>query len=376
MMRVAYVCADPGIPVLGDKGASIHVRQIARAFARRGDLVTIYASRRGDGPAVPGIDVVEVPVPRLPVAEREQAIASTAAAIAERVRADGCDLVYERYALFSDASARLDVPAVVEVNAPLIEEQRTYRSLVDERSAATLTRRVLSSAAVVAAVSPPVAAWAARHGAAQPVVAPNGVDTSAFTSGALAAGASGPPAAAGPLRVCFVGSLKPWHGVDIAIDAVAPLKGVELVVIGDGPEREALQARARRSGAPVVFTGAVPSARVARLLSDMHVGLAPYPADAGDYFSPLKVFEYLAAGLAIVASRTGQVPAIVEHGRTGLLTHPGDVGELRRQLAALRDDRVRAADLGRAARAEALAHHDWGVVLERILAHLPQGALA
>ncbi|GAA3653579.1 glycosyltransferase family 4 protein [Microbacterium marinilacus] len=384
-MRIAYLCADPGIPVLGDKGASIHVRQIVRAFVRRGDEVTIYCTRRdgapGDEASAParatehgldGVRIVEVPVPRVPAAERERAVATAAAELARLAAEDGCDLVYERYALFSDASARLSeasgVPSIVEVNAPLIDEQRTYRTLVDEATARRATARVLARATVVAAVSAPVAAWAEEHGAARAVVAPNGVDTAAFSSATHAS--------AGPLRACFVGSLKPWHGVDVAIDAMAGLGGVELTVVGEGPERPALEARARRRGADVRFTGAVPSGDVPRILAGMHAGLAPYPPHAGEYFSPLKVYEYLAAGVAVVASRAGQVPSIVTDGATGLLVAPGDAAELRAALARLRDDRALASRLGASGRATALGRHDWSVVLDGILSRLPEAVRA
>lgn len=363
-MRVAYLCADPGIPVLGSKGASIHVQQIVRAFRRRGDDVTVYCTRTGEGsPEVLGdAGVVTRAVPRGAAADRERAVSAAAAELALTALGDGCELVYERYSLFSDAAARVGVPSVVEVNAPLIEEQRSYRSLVDEATAVATTRRLLSAASVVACVSEPVAAWALAHGAERPVVAPNGVDTRAFR-----------PAESwdGPLRIVFVGSLKPWHGVHVALDALTGLSGVELTVIGDGPERELLERRAAEARIPVRWLGAVRHAQVAEALAGMHAGLAPYPADAGDYFSPLKAYEYLAAGLAVVASDTGQLPALIAHGRTGVLVPPGDATALRAAITALRDDRQAARRLGAAARTQAVQRHDWDRTLDGILRALP-----
>ncbi|GGH37297.1 glycosyltransferase family 4 protein [Microbacterium album] len=370
-MRVAYVCADPGIPVLGDKGASVHVRQIVREFRRRGDEVTVYCTRRGGGSSLDDVRIVEVAVPKGEPAQRERHVARAAAELAARARADGCDLVYERYSLFSDAATRIDAPSIVEVNAPLIDEQRAFRTLVDAAGARATTARLFAHAAVVAAVSPPVAAWAAGLGAARPIVAANGVDTSRF--GAARSSGSREP---GPLRVCFVGSLKPWHGVETAIDAVAGLADAELVVIGDGPERSRLEERARRVAARVRFHGAVANDRIPALLARMDVGVAPYPASADDYFSPLKVYEYLASGLPVVASRTGQLPAIIEHGATGLLVAPGDAAAIRRALARLRDERGLAERLGAAARRTARDRHDWRTVLEGILAHLPERTAA
>ncbi|RGE24269.1 glycosyltransferase family 4 protein [Leucobacter sp. wl10] len=363
-MRVAYLCLDPGVPVRGTKGAAIHVQQIVRAFRRRGDTVTVYCTRTGDvaPDALGDARIVTRPIAQGDPALREQEVAAAAAELAARAGDDGCDLVYERYALFSDAAARTGAPSVVEVNAPLIEEQRAHRRLVDAVGAEDATRRLFGAASVVAAVSAPVAAWVREHGAARAVIAPNGVDTRAFAPATIGDGS---------LQAVFLGSLKPWHGVEVAIDAASGLDGVELTVLGDGPERDALQRRALERGAPVRWLAAVPHAAVPTALAGMHVGLAPYPADAGDYFSPLKAYEYLAAGLAVIGSDIGQLPSILEDGRTGMLVPPGDAEALRDALIRLRDDRPRTRALGAAARAQALARHDWDRTLDGILASTP-----
>jgi len=368
-MHVAYVCADPGIPVLGSKGASIHVQQIVRAFQRRGDTVTVYCTRTGDGTAdaLGGARIVTRPVSRGDAASRERDVAAASVELAAHAEADGCDLVYERYTLFSDASARIGAPGIVEVNAPLIEEQRAYRHLVNEGEAIAVTEHVLNRASVVACVSDPVAHWARTHGAPSPIIAANGVDTRAFSPA---------PDGGDALQVVFVGSLKPWHGVDVAIDALSGLDGVELTILGDGPERASLERQAARRGTAVRWLGALPHARVPEVLSTMHAGLAPYPADAGTYFSPLKVYEYLAAGLAVVASDIGELPAVIEHGVTGMLVLPGDTAELRAAIETLRDDRPLARQLGIAARKQALARHDWDRTLESILAAVDVSAPA
>jgi glycosyltransferase involved in cell wall biosynthesis len=367
-MRVAYICADPGIPVRGSKGAAIHLQQIVRAFRRRGDEVTVYCTRMGDAAAetLGDVPVVSFPVARGDAAASERAVTAASAEIAARVAADGCDLVYERYSLFSDAAARIGRPSVVEVNAPLVEEQRTHRTLVDEDTAVAMTRSLFACASVVSCVSEPVADWARGHCAGELcdgvgsrlIVAPNGVDTRTFTPSGVGDG---------PLQAVFVGSLKPWHGVEFAIEAVAGLEGVVLTIVGDGPERSRLEEHAERVGAAVRWLGSVPHRFIPVVLSRMHAGLAPYPASADDYFSPLKAYEYLAAGLPVVASATGQLPSLVEHGRTGLLVAPGDAAALREALGVLRDDRALARRLGAAARARAVSRHDWDRTLETIL---------
>ncbi|MWV60280.1 glycosyltransferase family 4 protein [Rathayibacter sp. VKM Ac-2754] len=369
-MRVAFVCADPGVPVFGSKGSSVHVQEILRAVRARGHEVRVYCARRGG--SVP-VDLADVPVleHRTRVqdpAERERAVAESAVHLAEAVVLDGCDLVYERYSLFSRASAvvsrALGVPAVVEVNSPLIEEQREHRILVDEQGARESTRALLSSAAVVACVSAPVARWARAHGASAPLLVPNGVNTTRIVPG--------PARSEAVPTVGFVGTLKPWHGVGTLLDAAARLERgvVRLVVVGDGPEGAALREQALRLGLDVEFTGAIDPEDMPRQLARIDIGVAPYGA-GDDYFSPLKVYEYLAAGLPVVASRVGQVPRIVRHGETGLLVDPHDASALAEALRSLAADPALRRRMSAAARATAVAEHDWTRVLGRILDAVP-----
>lgn len=378
-MRVAYICVDPGIPVFGTKGASVHVQEIVRGFLQRGDDVTLYCTRRGERPPddLRDVRVVEHRVPPGDASARERQTAQAAHALAQRALTDGCDLVYERFSLFSTAAAVVagrGVPTIVEVNAPLIDEQRAHRVLADLDGARRAARTAFAAASLVVCVSDPVAAWARASGAERVAVVPNGVNTRRIRP--APADARG-PYARGPYTVGFVGTLKPWHGVETLVDAMGLLRGdppCRLLVIGDGPAAPALRAQAARQGVDVHFAGAVAPDDVPALLATLDVGVAPYPAAAGEhYFSPLKVYEYLAAGLPVVASRIGQIPQIVTHGRTGLLTDPGDAADLARALAALRDDPRRRARMGRVARADAVEHHDWHRVLDRILRPIAEG---
>ena len=117
------------------------------------------------------------------------------------------------------------------------------------------------------------------------------------------------------------------------------------------------------------LTGAVAPAEVTDYLHRMDIACAPYPAGGSDYFSPLKVYEYLAAGLPVVASAVGQLPVALDHGRLGRLVAPGDPATLTEALAALRanrDERVRLRQLGREA---VLTRHTWQALVQRVLAH-------
>lgn len=375
--RVAYVCADPGIPVFGTKGASVHVQEIIRAWRAKGAEVHVYAVRLGD--EVPA-DLADLPVHIVKVggkgldpAEREVAQQRAAAELARQVAELAPDVVYERYSLFSTVleHARLAlgsaVTTVLEVNAPLIDEQRTHRVLVDEQSAVGALGAQLAAADVVACVSQPVADWVREHarpGSVIPpvVVVPNGVNTERVLP--VTPDLDGPPV------VVFVGTLKPWHGVEDLVRAAALARVPwRLRIVGDGPQRETVERLAAEHDLDVELVGAVPPEQVPATLQGALVAVAPYPATAAadHYFSPLKVYEYGAAALPVVASRIGEIPRVVEHGRTGTLVPPSDPAALAAAIDELVADPARALRFGAAARESMVRSHSWHQVLATTL---------
>ena len=183
------------------------------------------------------------------------------------------------------------------------------------------------------------------------------------------------------MRVGFVGTLKPWHAVEDLIEAFAGLHrqdgDAQLLIVGDGPQRHILETKVVACGVhdAVDFHGAVAPAEVPPLLASMDVAVVPYSPIEGFYFSPLKLFEYMAAGRAIVAAAIGQMETFVVDGVTGLLYPPGDIACLTSALARLAADEPLRRRLGAAARRVAVRDHTWHAVIGRIFelarAHSP-----
>ncbi len=373
-MRVAYVTTDPGIPAFGSKGASAHVQAILAAFLRRGATVTLFAPDPGPVPAALA-DLRVAPLPPQPKGDPETRaaalIAADAALPAHLAAAGPFDLIYERHALFASSApafaAARGVPAVLEVNAPLLEEQQRHRSLANPQAATAATRAAMRAATRVVAVSEAVADYARAHGARAPLVLPNGVDAARFAL---------PPRRDGPFTVGFVGTLKPWHDTACLVAALphlhARVPDARLLIVGDGPERDRLMAQAISLGVAeaMEFTGALAPDAVPVQLARMHVGAAPYRGGEPFYFSPLKLYEYMAAGLPVVASDVGDLGRIIEGARAGHVVPPDDPRRLADALTDLAQGPAEAARMGLAGRAYVVAHHGWDRVLVRILQDL------
>jgi glycosyltransferase involved in cell wall biosynthesis len=294
--------------------------------------------------------------------ERSLAACDAALEQLESLHEEGLvDALYERLSLWSVAGAvfarRRSIPFLVEVNAPLTEEASKYRSLPFRETAAYLEEKVLRDASRVVVVSEELAEYAAAHRVARDkiTVLPNAINPSIFREDGLPG-----PRPEGPKRdgfwIGFVGSLKPWHGVEILVEAFLELRkersDYRLLIVGDGPLIETVRSTLLRAVPADAFclTGAVRHSEVPRFLRIADVAVAPYPELPSFYFSPMKVFEYCAMGKALVASRIGQVATLLKDGETALLTKPGDAGELAGAIRALREDAPLRARLGTAAR--------------------------
>jgi glycosyltransferase involved in cell wall biosynthesis len=286
-------------------------------------------------------------------------------------RAFAPDLIYERYALYHLAGAwvarRTGLPLFLEVNAPLADERSRFGGIQAKRLAFALERHVWRAATRVLAVTFVLRDMIAAAGVppSRIEVVPNGVVLARFPPPVLRY----PPDPA--VELGFVGFVRSWHGMDAVIDAMAAYQGprpVRLTVIGDGPVRAELERQAARLGLAerVRFTGVVGHAEVPALIAKFDIALQPKVVA---YASPLKVFDYMAAGRAIVAPDQPNIREILQHGRTALLFDPDAPGALWAAIRRLIEDAKLAERLGTAARAELEARdYTWRANAERIVA--------
>ena len=282
------------------------------------------------------------------------------------------DLLYERYNLFFVAGAwaarRHRVLFYTEVNSPLADERTRFGNLRLRRLAHRSERFVWRAAHRVLAVTGVLRDTIAAAGVdpARIEVTPNGIDPGHFPPID-----SGKPPGEEAVQLGFVGFVRTWHGLDQILDAMAREPGGEamrLLVVGEGPARPELQAQAERLGIArrVEFTGLASQDEVPGLVARFDIALQPRVVP---YASPLKIFEYMAAGRAIVAPDQPNIREILEHERTALLFDPADPGASWRAVSRLAADPGLRARLGEAARAEVgRRDYTWAGNAKRIVA--------
>ncbi len=296
----------------------------------------------------------------------------------------GHDLVYERNGLYkidvAMACKRLGLPYVLFLDADEIMEHdymgKPITGILRWR-AKQMVRYNLKAADCVICVSEPAKAnlitnW--QVPAAKLVVFPNGVDVERFRPY---------PATRAEIRTTlgvennplfmFVGSFYGWHDVTTLLEAFAQVLIAQpcarLALVGDGEQRPAMQQRANQLGIghAVQFTGSVPHAEVPRLVSAADVAVAPYPKMQHDlWLSPMKLFEYMASGMAVIASAVGQIGEVVQDGNNGLLVPPGDPSALALAMQQLIGDATLRTRLGRQARLDIEQKYSWGRYVSRL----------
>jgi glycosyltransferase involved in cell wall biosynthesis len=405
-VRILYLCSDHGVPVLGAKGAGVHVRELIAAFHRAGHSVALAAptltKSPWEQPAEVEASVIHIPAPAgveacvrtLRAFTDTLAVGKSLPGELRAVLAQGDlvdqltrrfekarpDFVYERASLYGTAGAKLsgdlDLPRVVELNAPLADEHSCYRGAGFGDLACEAERWTLLGADAVVTVSGPLRDHAVSLGVSpeRVHVLPNGVDTTLFRSG--------PPEKSvrtrwglGPGPVLgFVGGLRPWHGTEalpaLLQELVPRHPDLQLVIAGDGPLRTKVEVEFDRRGLTrnVVFTGWLPHEQVPGLIRQFDVALAPYSEPEHLWYaSPMKVFEYMACGRPVVAAALGQIEEVVRDGETGVLYSHEDPDGLASACEQLLADRALRERLGRAAAEQLNGRYTWDSNATRVV---------
>lgn len=383
-MRILYIAS--GIPTPGTVGGSIHTLEVARGLAHLGHDVHVVAASR------------ELPLhhlrlrPLFRLAARPYAGFTLyhqdvpkalsllgAAAVIRLARQLRPDLIMERYYNFAGAGMiaahRLQIPTILEVNALIVDPPTVLKRRLDDAFGSPFRRWAEQQCHWADRIVTPL------HTTVPPAIPrdkivelPWGANVEAFK----------PPAepVPGPPNIIFMGTFRPWHGVSDFVRAARLLiergHNYRFTLIGDGPERATAEALAAEYADRFTFTGAVAYERLPELLAQAHLGVAPFnttphPAlrTAGFFWSPLKIYEYMAAGLPVVTAAIHPLTDVIREGQEGALFREGDIVDLAAAIERVLCDPQAACAMGRRARERVVAEFSW----QRHCAELEQIAL-
>ncbi|MGB6835590.1 MAG: glycosyltransferase family 4 protein [Candidatus Acidiferrum sp.] len=240
------------------------------------------------------------------------------------------DCIYERCNLFQVAGAwakrTYKLPMLLEVNAPLLEERQKYGGLSLVKLARWSQNYVWHAPDYLLPVTEVLAGYLRRAEVPESkiIVIPNGVNLERFERVMDREQAKLQLGLEGRLVLGFTGFVREWHGLERVIDLIAQMGDaahVHLLLVGDGPARQALEDHARSLGVErsITVTGVIPRNEVARYIAAFDVALQPAVVP---YASPLKLFEYMVLGCAIVAPAMPNLCEILVDGENALLFDP------------------------------------------------------
>lgn len=366
-MKILYSAIDQSVPAA--HGGSVHVTAVAEGLADLGHEVRVLVSpgHRGALPRGKAQWVALSP----PLGSRQLRLLR-ARDVLRAARDFKADVVIERYYNFGGegilAARRVGALAVLEVNAPVIDHPGSRKRLLDRALIFEPMRRwrdwlcdradviVTPSAKIIPPHVPPSKILRAEWGA----------DTERFHPGAK--GRVPFTRKSGDVVAVFSGAFRAWHGAIHLVEAIRRLRtrgrrDFKAVFIGDGPELPRVrQAAAGLDG--ITLIGAVPHEDVPAILAAADIGVAPFDVAAHPtlahefHWSPLKIFEYMASALPVVAPRIERLSTIVEHDRQGVLYDANDPDGLAAALERLADAETRRR-MGAEARARAVQHFSW-----------------
>jgi glycosyltransferase involved in cell wall biosynthesis len=382
--EIVYLRATPGAGTQVG-GASSHINGFVNAALKQGARIRFISNDE-----LAGLDESKTPLHIIwpeplgttrAIFDMHNNLRFTRGAVGEIARHPP-DFIYQRYGRFSwagvEASLQTGRPLFLEYNGSEVWVGKHWDKVGMLGLLQRCERLNLAAAARIFVVSEVERQNLLRAGVAEEkiIVNPNGVDAEKFRPGI---GGQRERAQLGlhddETLVGFVGTFGPWHGVLALAEAVTLLPQearIRFLLIGGGSLKSEVERVLHEAGATerVIFAGVIEHERVPSMLDACDVLASPHVplADGSPFFgSPTKLFEYMAMGKGIVASRLGQIGDVLEDEKTALLVEPGNARELSAAIQRLAHSRDLRERLGASAREAAIARYTWGHNAARVL---------
>jgi glycosyltransferase involved in cell wall biosynthesis len=180
----------------------------------------------------------------------------------------------------------------------------------------------------------------------------------------------------GAFYIGFVGSFAPWQGLDILIEAAKQVKKqgyfqIKYILVGSGERESIIRKSVREYGLEqeILFSGRVAYGQVVYYINACDITVAPFTKERNSIIgvSPLKLFEYLACGRPVIASRVDGVKEVIEEGKCGYLFEPGNAEELANRIIQSYQERDTFQEMGVRGRRLVESKYSWRTTAERIV---------
>ncbi len=380
-MRILYICADLGIPVLGRHGCSTHVRETCHALRKAGHEVTVLCSLLGgDQTLGEGLDFEIVKPPQskkmgydLRNLWHNLAIYKRAKKIVEEKKIEA---IYERFSLYSVAgiwtSNHYKLPRILEINAFMTVEHA--EKLHWPWLAKKIEKHIAQSTPSVIVVSQPLKDTLMDMGvpAHRITIMPLGVDLTHFTPDAPGASAVREKfGLVGRYVIGYVGALTGWHGIRLLYDMAQMIRKERddftiFVVGGDKVRLEKHRRKVEEAGLGdhLLFVGSVSYEQVPDYIGAMDVALVP---DTNHWTCPTKMFEYQASAVPTIAPKYPAILKAMDDGKEGLLFEPKNVKQAVQRILSVADAPDKRREMGKAARDRVSAMRSWNNNVNQII---------
>jgi glycosyltransferase involved in cell wall biosynthesis len=379
-LKIAYLCSDVGIPVLGFMGCSVHVREMANALAALGQEIIVYAPLKGEGNEFSHKIVGAKRFKKKWIPRDLRLILSNMnlfRACRKQFRLNSPHFIYERYGLYGWAGMRLarifSIPLFVEINTLLAEEEKGR--LHFPGLAKVFETTILKRADAVCCNSEIMRSLLLERGIKDEkiLVTPNAINLKKFNSKVDGGEIRKRYKLEEKVIVGFVGILKRLWGIYTIVECAQLVfqrrNDLHFMVVGSGKEFEDIERLIETNGLSGRFTltGGVSHSDIPKYIAAMDIGIAPYCRKDPFHGSAMKIFEYMAMTKPVIASAQGQIKTVINHGENGLLIEPDDADGLAKAILKLRGDKTKMSTMGMKARAT-VKNYTWEVNARKVLA--------
>jgi len=376
---IACLCTDPGVPVLGFKGCSVHFREMCSALASLGAEVSLYAMSKGEGNPYP-YDVTEVKFFKKKWLGKDRRLMLSNLLFyrtcKKQFETRKPHFIYARYHIYGWAGVKLarefSIPIIMHVDDLRVEIEKDR--LHFPKIAKTFETAILKRVDAICCPSKILKSLILRTGVGDQkiLVTPNGINLEQFNNNPDGREIRKRFGLEGKFIIGYVGALKKFWGIytilESAREVLIQRKDIHFLLVGQGKALPEIESFIKNKGLGDKFTltGAVAHLDVPKYISAMDIGLAPYERLEPFYGSPMKIFEYMAMSKPVITTPQGQIKDLIRNGENGMLMEPDDSGGLARSILELGGNKDMMKNMGLKARAT-VESYTWETNARKIL---------